>query len=144
VVSAHERSTWAITRITYVAIREVLLSCHDDARSSHSVRSPYAHRGHFTDWIETLEKLKAVDFDIVLPAHGDAFKSKAKIDHWQAYLRDFWSQVQQMHKASVPAEEASRRVDLRAHAANYPAIAQTGVNVNGVLRAYELLEGKVQ
>lgn len=104
----------------------------------------YLGDGYFTDWIATLEKLKALDFDIVLPGHGDAFKSKAKIDFWQAYLRDFWSQVQQMHKASVTAEEASRRIDLRAHAANYPAITQAGVNVNGVLRAYELLEGKVQ
>jgi cyclase len=104
----------------------------------------YLGDGYFTDWIATLEKLKALDFDIVLPGHGDAFKSKAKIDHWQAYLRDFWAQAQQMHKASVAAEEAARRIDLRAHASNYPAIAQAGVNVNGVLRAYELLEGKVQ
>lgn len=104
----------------------------------------YLGDGFFTEWIATLEKLRAVEFDTVLPGHGDAFKSKAKIDHFQAYLRDFWSQAQQQHKAGVPAEEAARRIDLRAHAANYPGITQPGVNVNGVLRAYELLEGQVQ
>lgn len=104
----------------------------------------YLGDGYFTEWIATLEKLRALDFDIVLPGHGDAFTGKAKIDHFQAYLRDFWSQVQQMRRAGVPAEDASTRIDLRAHAVNYPAITQPGVNVNGVLRAYELLNGTVQ
>ena len=104
----------------------------------------YLGDGYFTEWIATLEKLKALDFDTVLPGHGDAFKGKMKIDHWQAYLRDFWTQVEQMHKASVSAEDASKRIDMRSHAANYQAITQPGVNVNGVLRAYELMEGKVK
>jgi glyoxylase-like metal-dependent hydrolase (beta-lactamase superfamily II) len=96
------------------------------------------------DWIDTLEKLKAVDFDTVLPGHGDAFTGKERIDYWQAYLRDFWSQVQAQRKAGVPAEEASTRIDLRRHAAHYPSIVQAGVNVNAVLRAYELIDGKVR
>lgn len=103
----------------------------------------YLGDGYFAEWIATLEKLKTLDFDTVLPGHGDAFKGKAKIDHWQSYVRDFWSQVQQMHKSGVTADEASKRIDLRSHAADYPAITQPGVNVNGVLRAYELLDGKV-
>jgi cyclase len=104
----------------------------------------YLGDGYFTEWIATLDKLKALEFDTVLPGHGDAFTGKAKIDHWQAYLRDFWTQTQQMHKAGTPAEQASQQIDLRKHAANYPAITQAGVNVNGVLRAYELLDGKVR
>jgi glyoxylase-like metal-dependent hydrolase (beta-lactamase superfamily II) len=104
----------------------------------------YLGDGYFTEWIATLEKLKSLDFDTVLPGHGDAFTGKAKVDHWQAYLRDFWSQAQKMHASKVPAEEAAKRIDLRAQAANYPAITQPGVNVNGVLRAYELLEGQVK
>jgi cyclase len=96
-----------------------------------------------TEWVATLEKLKSVDFDIVLPGHGDAFKDKAKIDHFQAYLRDFWSQVQSTQKAGISAEAAAKQIDLRKHATNYPSLTQPGVNVNGVLRAYELIEGKV-
>lgn len=103
----------------------------------------YLGDGYFTDWIATLDKLKGLDFDAVLPGHGEAFTGKAKIDHWQAYLRDFWSQAQAMRKAGVSAEEASKRIDLRAHAAHYPMITEAGVNVNGVLRAYELMDGTV-
>ena len=104
----------------------------------------YLGDSYITEWIATLEKLKAVDFDTVLPGHGDAFKGKAKIDHFQAYLRDFWTQAQQMHRKGVPADEAAKQIDLRAHASNYPTIAQPGVNPHGVLRAYELLDGKVK
>ena len=104
----------------------------------------YLGDAYVTDWIATLEKLKSVDFDTVLPGHGDAFTGTAKIDHFQAYLRDFWSQAQSMQKTGVSAEEASRRIDLRTHATNYPTLTQPGVNINAVLRAYELIEGKVQ
>lgn len=104
----------------------------------------YLGDGYFTEWIATLDRLKAVDFDTVLPGHGDAFKGKAKIDHFQAYLRDFWTQAQQMHKKGVPAEDAAKQIDMRMHASNYPTITQPGVNPHGVLRAYEFLEGKVQ
>jgi cyclase len=104
----------------------------------------YLGDGYFADWITTLDRLKALDFDTVSPGHGDAFTGKAKIDHLQAYVRDFWSQAQKMHKAGVSAEDAAKQIDMRAHAANYPTIRQAGVNVDGVLRAYEFLDGKVK
>jgi hypothetical protein len=81
----------------------------------------------------------------VLPGHGRAFTGKAKLDHWQTYLRDFWSQAQKFHKAGVPWEEAAKQVDLRGNAANYPNIRAAGITPNhGMLRAYEILDGKVR
>ncbi|MGE0360505.1 MAG: MBL fold metallo-hydrolase [Vicinamibacterales bacterium] len=96
------------------------------------------------DWIQTLDKLRALDYDTTLPGHGSAFTGKAKIDHFQAYLRDFWSQAQALHKAGVPAQEAATRIDMRSHAAHYPAITAAGVLWHGPARAYELLEGRAQ
>jgi glyoxylase-like metal-dependent hydrolase (beta-lactamase superfamily II) len=104
----------------------------------------YTGDAYFTEWIETLERVKALEFDRVLPGHGRVVEGKAKFDHFQAYLRDFWSQAQALHKAGVPAEEAAKRIDMRPHAKNYPTITAAGVQVNGVLRAYELIEGKVR
>jgi cyclase len=105
----------------------------------------YMGDAYFTEWIETIERLKGVDFDTVLPGHGQAFKGKAKLDHWQAYLRDFWAQAQKLHHAGVPWEDAAKQVDLRGNAANYPAIRSAGITPNhGMLRAYEILDGKVR
>jgi glyoxylase-like metal-dependent hydrolase (beta-lactamase superfamily II) len=97
------------------------------------------------EWIQTIEALKAVDFDTVLPGHGKAWTGKAKLDHWQAYLRDFWAQAQKFHAAGTPWEEAARQVDLRGNAVNYPGIRTAGLVPNhGMRRAYELLDGKVK
>jgi glyoxylase-like metal-dependent hydrolase (beta-lactamase superfamily II) len=105
----------------------------------------YMGDAYFTEWVDTIEALKKLDFDTVLPGHGRAFTGKAKLEHWQAYLRDFWAQAQKFHKAGVPWEEAAKQVDLRGNAVNYAAIRAPGITPNhGMLRAYEILDGKVQ
>jgi cyclase len=105
----------------------------------------YMGDAFFTEWIDTIDALKHLDFDTVLPGHGRAFTGKAKLDHWQAYLRDFWAQAQKFHKAGVPWGDAAKQVDLRAHAVNYPAIRTAGLTPNhGMLRAYEILDGKIR
>ena len=103
----------------------------------------YLGDAYVPEWLETLDRLRALDFDTVLPGHGEAFEGKAKIDHFQAYLRDFWRQVRALHDQGLSAEEAARRVDLRTHAPNYPAIKDVGVLNHGVYRAYDQIEGRV-
>jgi glyoxylase-like metal-dependent hydrolase (beta-lactamase superfamily II) len=90
------------------------------------------------DWIETLERLKSLQFDVILPGHGLPVQ-RERIAHFQAYLTDFWGKVVPLHRAGVPAEEAARRIDMRSHATNYPAIRAVGVDVDAVHRAYEIL-----
>ncbi len=105
----------------------------------------YMGDAFFTEWIQTIEALKQLDFDTVLPGHGQAFKGKTKLDHWQAYLRDFWGQAQKFHQAGTPWEDAAKQVDLRGNAVNYPGIRAIGIVPNhGMRRAYELLDGKVK
>jgi glyoxylase-like metal-dependent hydrolase (beta-lactamase superfamily II) len=104
----------------------------------------YIGDAYITDWIATLEKLKAVDFDWVLPGHGAAFQGKTRIDQFQSYLRDFWSQAQKLRASGVKPEDAARQMDMRSHAADYPSITAAGVLDHGVYRAYELMDGKVK
>ena len=105
----------------------------------------YMGDAFFTEWVDTIEALKKVEFDTVLPGHGQAFTGKAKLDHWQAYLRDFWAQAQKFHKAGIPWEEAAKQVDLRGNAVNYPLIKAPGITPNHAMRrAYEVLDGKVK
>jgi glyoxylase-like metal-dependent hydrolase (beta-lactamase superfamily II) len=104
----------------------------------------YLGDAYLTDWVATLDRLRALEFDTVLPGHGDAFQGKARIDHFQAYLKDFWQQARKLHDEGLSAEEAARRIDLRSHATNYPTIRDVGVLNHGVYRAYDQIEGRIQ
>jgi cyclase len=101
---------------------------------------PYMGDGYIPDWIDTLENLKALDFDLIMPGHGNVVTDKARITYLQAYLRDLWSQIAEMHAAGIPAAEAARRVDLRDHRENFPQAGQLGVDIDAVERGYELLD----
>ena len=91
------------------------------------------------EWVASLDALKKLDFDTVLPGHGDSFTDKAKIDYFQAYLRDVWSEVSRLKKEGVPAEEAAKRADLTKHKDHFP-IQGPGVPAIAATRIYELLD----
>lgn len=93
------------------------------------------------EWAATLEELKKLDFDTVIPGHGEAFTDKAKIDYFAAYLRDVWSTVGELKKQGVSAEEAAKRADLSKHKERFPNPA---VPVIGVQRIYALLDGSAR
>lgn len=93
------------------------------------------------EWAASLDALKTLDFDTVMPGHGEAFTDKAKIDYFQAYLRDVWSEVSRMKKDGVSAEEAAKRADLTKHKDHLP-IQGPGIPPIAATRIYELLDGK--
>lgn len=100
---------------------------------------PFLGDGYFAEWAETLEKLKALDFEVVLPGHGAPFRDRNRITYLQEYMRDFWTKVQEQHRLGATAEEAARRIDMRNHATHFPSITAVGADLDGVRRAYELL-----
>jgi cyclase len=95
------------------------------------------------DWAASLDALKKLDFDTVLPGHGDAYTDKAKIDYFQAYLRDVWSEVSRLKKQGVSAAEAAKRADLTKHKDHLP-IQGPGVPEIAATRIYALLDGTVR
>jgi cyclase len=100
---------------------------------------PFGGDGYFADWPETLEKIKTLDFDVILPGHGAPFRDKERITHLQTYLRDFWTKVSEQHRQGVSADDAARRIDLRNHASRFPSLTTVGADLDAVRRAYELL-----
>ena len=95
------------------------------------------------EWVASLDALKKLDFDTVLPGHGEAFADKAKIDYFQAYLRDVWREVGQLKKQGVSAAEAAKRADLTKHKDHLP-IQGPGVPPIAASRIYDLLDGRAQ
>jgi cyclase len=92
------------------------------------------------EWVASLDALKKLEFDTVLPGHGDAFIDKVKIDYFQAYLRDVWSETSRLKKEGVPAEQAAKQVDMTKHKERLP-IQGPGIPPIAARRIYELLDG---
>jgi cyclase len=89
------------------------------------------------EWAATLDELKKLDFDTIVPGHGEAYTDKAKIDYFQAYLRDVWAAVSELKKQGVPAAEAAKRADLSRHKPRFPNPA---VPVLATQRIYDLID----
>lgn len=93
----------------------------------------------FDEWISTLDALKQLDFDIVLPGHGEPFGGKDTITGFQAYLKDLIGKVESLRAQGVSPEEAARTVDMTAHRSTFPSIQGPGVEPRGMRRLYEWL-----
>ena len=100
---------------------------------------PYMGDGYLLEWVDTLEQLKSLEIEVILPGHGRAFGDLEKIDRLQAYLRDLWDEAASLHEQGVPAEEAAQRIDMRSHAEGFPQISDVGVDPLAVERVYDLL-----
>jgi len=100
--------------------------------------------GYVDEWPATLEKLKALDFDDVIPGHGEPFKGKERIGYFQEYLKDLWTQASKLHDEHVVAAEAAKRIDLTAHKAHYATISGPGVNPLAVARIYAVIEHRAE
>ena len=92
------------------------------------------------DWIATLERLKALDFDTVMPGHGVVFKGKTKIDAFQKYLRDVITQVTALRTQGLSADDAAQKVDVTAYRNEFASIRGVGIDVAAVRRIYHLAE----
>ena len=97
---------------------------------------------YVNEWVTTLDELKKIDFVTVFPGHGEAFTDKAKIDYFQAYLRDVWTEVSRLKQQGVSAEDAAKRADLTKHKEHFPAVTAPGVPLIAVTRIYELLDSR--
>ena len=92
------------------------------------------------EWVATLDRLKAIDFDTVMPGHGVVFTGKGKIDAFQRYLRDVITQTAALKKSGLNADEAAVKIDVTAHKNDFPQIRTVGIDPSGVRRLYALAD----
>lgn len=95
---------------------------------------------------ETLEALRPLNLELLLPGHGDHVQGNAAIGQaissMQAYLRDEFSQVSVAKKAGLTPDLALKQLNLSAHAGAYGQ----GVtpSLPAVRRIYDIIDGKAQ
>ena len=91
------------------------------------------------EWPASLERLKALDFDVIVPGHGAPLKERQQITDFQNYLRDFWRQARALRLQGATAEQAAQKMDMSKFAAQY-GFKSPRPDPRAVLRAYELLQ----
>ncbi|HLT63092.1 MAG TPA: MBL fold metallo-hydrolase, partial [Pseudohongiella sp.] len=104
---------------------------------------PYMGDAHVDEWPDTLEKLKQLDFEKLLPGHGPVVEGKDRIDLLQAYLRDLWARTADLKRQGMSADQAALEVDLSAHPFRQTFTASPdgrGADVRAVRRIYALLD----
>lgn len=100
---------------------------------------PYMGDAHVDEWPATLDRLKELDFETLLPGHGPIVQGKERINFLQAYLRDLWTNTDALKRQGLSAEQAAQQIDMTAHSGNYPQISGPGADVRAIRRIYQLL-----
>ena len=104
-----------------------------------SPRLSYMGDSFVDEWPASLGRLKALDFDIIVPGHGQPFRERDQIDLYQRFLRDLWVQVSDLRAQGLTAADATDRVDMTAYESEYGARTRE-TDSRAVLRIYELLQ----
>ena len=104
----------------------------------------YMGDAQFDEWVATLGKLKALDFDLDLPGHGAPFTDKERITAFQGYLTDLVKQVTALRAKGMAPEMAAQTVDLTAYKTAFPQIQGPGADIRGVRRLYEWIDEKAR
>ena len=92
----------------------------------------------------TLDALKQLDIELVLPGHGEHLQGRAAVDtaiaNMQGYLREEWRQVAAAKQQGASPEDALKRLDLSAFSGAYGQ----GVTPSpaAVRRIYEIIDGR--
>ena len=67
------------------------------------------------DFIETLERLKNIDFELILPGHGPIVRDRKLIEFTQQYIRNYWKAVKGAYSKGKSVDEAVEIVDLKGY-----------------------------
>jgi cyclase len=122
---------------TVVFLPKERIVCTGDLMES---RIAFMGSAFFDEWLTTLDALKRLDFVVDLPGHGAPFKDKGLITAFQSYLRDVMAQAAKLRAQGVSADDAAKRVDLTAHAKDFPDIEGVGAEVRGIRRVYAWMD----
>jgi glyoxylase-like metal-dependent hydrolase (beta-lactamase superfamily II) len=91
------------------------------------------------EWPASLERLKAIQFDTIVPGHGLPLRERQQIDDFQNYIRELWKQASALRAQGVTAQQAVEKIDLSQFTKQYN-LRSPRPDPRAVLRAYELLQ----
>ncbi len=76
--------------------------------------TPYGHGGHPGEWAQTLQRINAMDWKILVPGHGDVLHDRAYPELMAATLNSIAEQMSGLVAEGLGEEDATGRLDLQA------------------------------
>jgi cyclase len=105
--------------------------------------APYLGDSWPEEFIETLEKLRSLDFATILPGHGPVIRDLSHIDFTQNYLRKYWGSVKSSHAKGLSIDEATAQFDMSGYENYAPfQLGRPEARRLEVVRMYQLLDGE--
>ncbi len=101
----------------------------------------YLGDGYVDEWPDTIERLKALDFDIFVPGHGGPVTDLERLTLVQAFYRDLWAKAEMMKKAGKTAEQVAQEIDLTDHAAL--GIQRVGTDIKSIERIFYRIDNEL-
>ena len=80
---------------------------------------PYGFSRHQLEWAETLDALDKLEFDILIPGHGEVQEGKAYLRQLRALLEEVQTQVRRGIASGLDLDDVRAAVDLSAEQARF-------------------------
>ena len=106
--------------------------------------TPYIGVVRPQEWIQTLDELRNLEFDFVIPGHGDVMRGKDRLDLWKRYLADVIDETTKAYEQGASLDEAREAVVpilKNRYASEFPPDFQFAVAGN-VVTAYRMVSGR--
>jgi len=106
--------------------------------------TPYIGVVRPEEWVQTLDGVRKLDFDYVIPGHGDVMRGKDRLDLWKRYLTDVVAETTKAFEQGASLDEARGTIVpiLKArYAAEFPPDFQFAVAGN-VVTTYRMVSGR--
>lgn len=75
---------------------------------------PYGFSKHGVEWLETLKKAAGIDFEILIPGHGQVQKEKVYLNLYITLLEEVANQIEKSIIAGFNKEETIKKIDISA------------------------------
>ncbi len=96
----------------------------------------YIGDAYVDEWLETLDRFEELEFDLILPGHGEAFSDMAQVAALRDFLSDFWNQAVSARDQGLSAEEAISTIEWQ----GFLAIAPDTIKLQCVQRAWAVMD----
>ncbi len=107
--------------------------------------TPYMGDSYPWEWIGTLDRAAKLDFDTVIPGHGDILRGKEQFALWKKYLRDLMGETTEAQRQGASLEAVKKSVAAKLvgkYGGKFPDAFPQEV-IGNIEKAYQVVTGKV-